>query len=74
MSGFDQKRTESNQKLLDLLGEVLKENPSLRFSQALLAFGFVNESSVESSKYWVNEFYKEPEFVLDRVKEAIKNK
>lgn len=64
---FDKKRTQNNQELMKLLSELSAKNPSLRFSQLLAVFGFVEGSEFEKPKYWKNEFSLEPEYVLKRV-------
>lgn len=59
------KRVSTNQELVKILDLLIQNNPDLRFSQILMVYGFVSENS--PTKDWLNEFYTEPEKVLERV-------
>jgi len=71
---FDEDRVKSNQELISLLSKLSIENPSLRFSQLLVVFGFVEDAIPGQSEYWKNEFNVEPQTVLKRVKNISHNK
>lgn len=71
---FDSKRTNDNEKLINTLSELSKQNPSLRFSQLLSVFGFVTDEAFEKHKYWKNEFYTEPGDVFLRVAKILKKR
>jgi hypothetical protein len=62
-------RQEANLKLADILKEMIQNNPDIRFSQVLYAFGFIkpNRPTIDAGDYWQNEFYTEPTEVLERV-------
>ena len=66
-------RQTSNQHLLNILQELIKENPTQRFSQILQNYGFIDTTTIPTTfePQWVNEFYKEPEVILDRVKRKV---
>lgn len=66
-------RQTNNQHLLNILQELIKENPTQRFSQILQNYGFIDTTTISSTlePQWVNEFYKEPEVILDRVKRKV---
>lgn len=65
------KRLRANMELVSRLETYLKNNPDIRFSQALQNLGIVKTTrpvNVESTWVeWQNEFYKEPSEVLERV-------
>lgn len=65
------KRQLANKELVDILYDLVIDNPDLRFSQILHAFNFVDNSE-DAIMQWKNEFYVEPEEILKRVKETIK--
>jgi len=53
-----------------------KETPDLRFSQILLAFGFVKQerpANPELRISWQDEFYLEPDKLLERVEQQYEN-
>lgn len=56
------RRAEANAALLKALGEILAENPELRFNQALETYGFTLDH--------LDDFYTEPAIVLARVQKA----
>lgn len=68
-------RLEANVELSTILNDLMLKNPDLRFSQILYAYGFVkpNRPTKDAGEAWQNEFYLEPEEVLKRVKERLKN-
>ncbi len=64
------KRVKSNIALLKILENYLKDNPDIRFSQALSNLGLVRTIrpvKPDSPIDWVNEYYMEPDQILDRV-------
>ncbi len=68
------KRQEANQELLKVLEKLVKENPDQRFHQILRNYGFiVDEPSKDGPPVWINEFYSEPDKVLERVKKKVAN-
>lgn len=69
---FDKKRYEANVELMQILTTLIVENPSQRFSQILLNYGFVVGNSSRLTSNWMDEFATEPQEVLWRVKETIK--
>lgn len=63
-------RQDDNRDLLNHLSELIENNPDMRFSQILLAFGFViidEEVSSQEKLVWKDEFNTEPSVVLNRV-------
>lgn len=60
------RRLTANQELVKILDLLVQNNPDLRFSQILQNYGFINPSNT-NDKEWLNEFYTEPEKVLERV-------
>ena len=75
---FDKARQEATMELLQILGQLILENPHLRFSQILDNYGFVkparpiNPAHAEQfNVQWQNEFYMEPVDLLKRVKDRI---
>lgn len=75
---LNQKRLEDNTKLWLLLGDIIAKNPELRFSQILQNYGFVDKEKAviahandrqSIDNIWVNEYYTEPNTILQRVKE-----
>jgi hypothetical protein len=73
---FDQKRKANNQKLVDILQKLVNENPSQRFSQILQNFGFIKPNRPANSDLridWQNEFYSEPQDIITRVEERVKD-
>lgn len=73
-------RQQANITLAYLLLEIIKEEPHLRFGQILQNYGFVEYHNLgmngkPDSDYpiWINEFYVEPEKVLERVTKVIDN-
>lgn len=66
------KRQEANQELLKILEKLVKENPDQRFHQILRNYGFiVDKSSQDGPPIWINEFYSEPDKVLERVQKKV---
>lgn len=64
-------RSLKNNELIQILAKICEENPDLRFSQALSVYGFVTDADFERPKYWKNEFYTEPDKILNRVKDKL---
>lgn len=58
-------RQDVNRQLVIVLYDLIENNPDLRFSQILSNFGFVQNK--EDGEGWKDEFYLEPEHVLNRV-------
>lgn len=54
---FDEARTKANLELLEILTKYIKDNPSLRFGQALTNLGIFGDM-----------FYEEPQIILARIK------
>lgn len=66
-------RKEANLELVAILHKLASENTDDRFHQILRNYGFIQENGMEDhSPKWVNEFYAEPQKVLERVKAKIK--
>lgn len=74
---FDKARKEATIELLQILGQLILENPTQRFSQILSNYGFITEEYVttyegeahsDGEYFWKNEFYLEPVALLKRVK------
>lgn len=57
-----------NQKLVDILQTLVKQNPHMRFSQILAAYDFVMR---DFEGHWKEEFYVEPDVILERVTKAL---
>jgi len=77
---FDQERLKANKELADILLKLVNENPTQRFSQILKNFGFVRHTRPASQNScdeynidWKDEFYEEPQKILERVKARVKN-
>jgi len=75
---FDKARKAATLALLGLLGQLVIENPNMRFSQILQNYGFVKPArpinpahAEEFNVQWQNEFYLEPVALLKRVQERI---
>ena len=68
-------RQSQNEELVKVLNNLVKDNPDLRFSQILYVFRFVkaNRPTRDAGDNWQNEFYVEPEEILKRVKQALKD-
>jgi hypothetical protein len=71
----------ANVELLEILTKIVVQNPDLRFSQILSAYGFVRHNRPVSQTgadlanvHWKDEFYEEPEVILKRVKNMIGEK
>lgn len=58
-------RQNANRELMVILYDLIENNPDLRFGQILSNFGFVKNKSTGDG--WKDEFYLEPEHVLNRV-------
>lgn len=60
--------SKENLALLELLEGLVKQHPEQRFSQILLNYKFVSESkSLDDQLFWKDEFYLEPESLLERI-------
>lgn len=74
---FDQDRLEANRELVEILTNLVEEQPTQRFSQLLRNAGFIKENRPAKPDnpniYWQNEFYMEPQDVLKRVKRRLNN-
>lgn len=57
-----------NQKLVHILQDLVNKNPHLRFSQILASFDFVMR---DFEGHWKEEFYVEPNVILERVQRAL---
>lgn len=71
---FNKERQKANKELANILLEVIQNNPTQRFSQILVNYGFVkpNRPTKDRGDNWQNEFYEEPQKILQRVKERSK--
>lgn len=69
-------RQYANYQLVRILVDLIKDNPEQRFSQILQNYGFIKPNRPTNPEVridWQNEFYEEPEVVLERVKQRIVN-
>jgi hypothetical protein len=70
-------RLQANIQLLKILEALIKEQGAdLRFSQILQSYGFVRQTRPAKPDLgieWMNEFYEEPEVILERVKRTTAN-
>ena len=69
-------RKEANLELLNKLEYCIERYPDMRFSQILLAFGFVKQerpANPEARISWQDEFYVEGGQLLDRVIKRIED-
>lgn len=69
-------RHKKNREILSLFCDLVDKYPDMRFSQILLAFGFVKQTRParpEARIDWQDEFYMESEVVLKRVKQRIED-
>lgn len=69
-------RQEANKELINQLQYLVDRNPDMRFSQILLAFGFVKQerpARPEARISWQDEFYLEGSQILERVNHRIKD-
>lgn len=76
MNKFDMDRQMNNEFLLYELEYLINIHPEMRFSQILLAFGFVKQerpARPEARISWQDEFYLEPDKILERVRKRIKD-
>lgn len=65
-------RKEANMEIIRLLVNYINENPDQRFSQVLLNLGAVTyDMTLPGASVWLNEFYKEPLAVLERMKKMV---
>ena len=67
-------REEANDEVMTLLAFIIAERPSQRFGQVMRNYGFITEGSTGIYGYsqWNNEFYLEPQEVIKRVKNKLK--
>lgn len=61
-------RQDLNQQLCTILSTLVGSYPDMRFSQILATFDFVMR---DFEGHWKEEYYVEPDVILQRVKEAI---
>ncbi len=71
MSKLDEMRLEKNFELLDMLAGLMIKNPMLRFGQILQAYEFVLTEAGPDETHWKNEFYLEPDKLLERVEKKL---
>lgn len=67
-----QRRLDANRAIVKRLSELIEANPSMRFSQILFNFGFVNgvfDDKGEHIASWADEFSVEPWDVAARLGE-----
>lgn len=62
-----------NREIVRTLTVLVEENPHLRFGQILQAYDFViaTDLGFNGGDVWENEFYEEPDTILNRVRAAI---
>lgn len=68
---FDKARKEATMELLQILGQLILENPQQRFGQILQNYGFVSFYDESDPYAWNNEFYLEPVALLKRVQSKL---
>ncbi len=69
-------RLQANQRLMDILNRLVQSEPDSRFGQILRNYGFIKEvrpGKPDLCLDWQNEFYQEPEVVLARVEQRLKD-
>lgn len=71
MSSRKGARYEANRSLVAILAAYVENHPDQRFSQILNNYGFVKRDSVDGNNYWKDEFYVEPDFILERVEDEL---
>lgn len=67
-------RQAANLHLATILIELIKEYPDQRFSQILQNYGFIKPNRAADPLVrvdWQNEFYEEPDVILERVKRKV---
>lgn len=67
-------RQQANEQLVLILQDLVQKTPDLRFGQLLSSYGFVKENrpaNPDQKIDWQNEFYTEPNVILERVKNRI---
>jgi hypothetical protein len=64
-------RQEINNQLVQQLYELINKYPDMRFSQALLNFGFVRDTNLQDGRVWIDEYNVEPEHILARVSDTL---
>jgi hypothetical protein len=70
-----------NEMILEKLTQIVRKNPSMRFSQIMSNYGLVrherpvNQGTADEQRMgWKDEFYLESEALLERVERAIQGK
>lgn len=72
-------RQQANYQLTNLLHEIVKKYPDLRFSQILQNFDYIKVQEIKGMNaggtyhylVWKDEFYLEPQDLLKRVEESL---
>jgi len=65
-------RQSANARLVAILADAVVRYPDQRFGQLLRNLGFVLETAhLPNAKLWCNEFYLEPQKLLERVEREL---
>lgn len=72
---FDQARQEANRELVNILRAQIEARPTERLGQILRNCGFIQAEPVYNlgGSIWKNHFMEEPQAMLARVKETLRN-
>lgn len=65
-------RQEANRELVDILSELVEKHPDMRFGQ-LLEYASIVRTRHLGPGDWQNEFYMEPQKLLERVVISLEN-
>jgi len=66
-------RQEANKRILEILIEEVNGQPDIRFGQLLRNLGAISEErEVDGPMLWANEFYLEPQDLLQRIEKTRK--
>ena len=68
-------RLKNNMKLLEILKNIIENNPDLRFGQILYVFGFIDHIYDKICDVTIikDPFAEEPNQTLERVNQCLKN-
>ncbi len=69
-------RQEANRKLIEILKAEVESQPTIRFGQLLRNIGVIIDTIPEgyNTPIWQNHFYEEPDDMLARVKNTLKQR
>lgn len=65
------KRMECNESILKQLTDYIHTNPDIRFSQALLNLGIVQDGYHHCDQYWTDDYYLEPDKLIERMSKVL---